>query len=248
MISACICVYHEPIALLDACLRQFPDWVEKILVLVSEEPWHGVREDGAHETMRFLVSHPDPRIEVRRLNWRTEQEQRNWGMGRLADSDWVLIFDADEFLTPEDWAYFHTLLREVSPSSSCLVADSMLTYWKDMDHVWEPPDFHKPIIAANPRKAVFFDKRCITEQMMFQAKVTLHHLSWVKTDEEVARKIKTWMHAKDFDTERWYRDIWLKWTPEMKENIRPYGFEGQTQAVPKPLPDSIKSLFRADVV
>lgn len=244
--SVAICVYYEPIPLLRACLKQFPPWVDKILVLVSEQPWYGLREDGAHEMMKFLVTHPDPRIEVRRMNWRTEQEQRNWGLGRLADNDWALVFDVDEFLTPEDWEKLRTIARDVDRTAPCITAKSMLTYWKDQDHVWEPPDNHKPIIAANTQKAVFFDKRCITEQAMFEADVTLHHLSWVKTDEEVKRKISTWMHAKDFDTDKWYTDVWKAWTPEMQNSLRPYGFEGTTRAVYRPLPDSIKRLFLQD--
>lgn len=240
--SVCICAYYEPQELLAACLKQFPPWVEKILVLVSEEPWKGVGSIHSMEMMRFLVSHPDPRIEVRRMNWRTEQEQRNWGMGRLADNDWVIIMDVDEFLSPEDWEKFRHTMSTVDRSTVCITAEEMNTYWKDMDHIWEPKDSHKPIIAANPLRAVFFDKRCISEKMMFIAKVTLEHLSWVKTDEEVQRKISTWMHANDFDTEKWYSDVWKAWTPDMK-GLRPYGTEPGTVAVPHPLPDSIRKLF-----
>jgi len=240
---ACICVHHEPESMLKACLSQFPEWVGKIVVMVSEEPWHGIRDEHAMETMRFLTQHPDPRLEVWRMNWRTESEQRNWGMGRAADADWALIFDVDEFLTVEDWAKLRSLLKETARKVPCVVASDMLTYWKDMDHVWEPKDAHKPIIAANPARAAFFDKRCISEQSMFEAKVTLHHLSWVKTDEEVRRKISHWSHANDFDRDEWYDRAWKGWKPEMA-GLRPYGSEASTKAVISPIPDSIRSLFK----
>ena len=49
--------------------------------------------------------------------------------------------------------------------------------------------------------------------------IYLFHGSWILTDEQVLQKIQTWGHASDAsweDWEKWYREKWLKWTPEME--------------------------------
>ena len=87
--------------MIEPCLRQIPEWVEKKLLLISEKPWNGPQSNVRHETWEKL---PDLEgLKVYKLPWPTEEAQRNWGIGHLSDFDWVIILDADEFYTPEDW-------------------------------------------------------------------------------------------------------------------------------------------------
>lgn len=241
-VALVLCVYNEH-ALLQAFMKQLPPWISKIVVLASEFPWNGNKSDDDYKMWNILREMRDGRMEVWKLNWRTEHEQRNWGLGRCADYDFVLTMDADEFFTPEDWEVLYKLLPDLSLAVPCVVSLNMLTYWKTWDYVWEPQDRHKPVIAVNPKRAVFFDKRCLSVDEQFEARVTLHHLSWVKSDRDVLQKIGNWMHASDFDTAKWYTDVWKSWTPEYDGNLRPYDWNNLTKAIYVPLPDSIKAYF-----
>lgn len=238
--SLCLCVYNEH-EMLPAFLRQIPDWMERVLILVSERPWFGMRTDTEGLTLDILKACRDPRVEIVRMHWKTEQDQRNWGLGRLSDFDWTLILDADEFFTPEQWDELKATM-DGAAASTPVIRCPYLTYWKTFDYVWSPPDSHKALIAVRPKMTAFFDKREVTADLEWELPIKMHHLSWVKSDAAVKAKISNWMHARDFDTEAWYNGVWLKWTPEM-ENIAPYGGKGNIKAVFQPLPESIKKLF-----
>lgn len=238
-VAVCICVYNET-TLLKACLKQFPEWISKILVLVSEVPWKGHHAPDEILTVDLLRATKDPRLEWVRMHWRNEQDQRNWGLGRLSDSDWVLTLDADEFFTTEGW---ETLRHEMSTlGQTDVLTASMKTYWKTPEWRWAPEDLHKPTIAVRPRKTAFWDKREVSVALNRISRATMYHFSWVRTDAEVFQKIQNYMHANDFDRDKWYNDVWLAWTPEMK-NLRPYGSDPLQRAVYDPAPDSVRNLF-----
>ena len=42
------------------------------------------------------------------------------------------------------------------------------------------------------------------------------HFSWVRSNEQMLRKLRSWSHAKDFDTERYYREVWSRAPTEWK--------------------------------
>lgn len=244
-VAVMVLAYNEH-RFIRACIAQFPDWIDRITVLVSEYPWNGTRSEEAHKTWDILKNIDNHRLECVKLNWRTEQDQRNWGLGRLSNFDWVLVVDADEFYTNEDWETIRLVLPEVHLGCQTIVADKMTTYWKDINHRWEPRDSHKPVIAVRPMRNVFSDKRSVTDDMRFDANVNLHHLSWVKSDKEIKQKIENWGHANDFDKEAWYSNTWLKWDEKMV-GIRPYAssYEQETKAILDPIPQELRELLKS---
>lgn len=241
-VAVCICVYNET-TLLKASLRQFPNWIDKITVLVSDKPWFGDRSDDEYKTWEILQSWKDPRLEFFRMYWKTEHDQRNWGLGRLSEYDWVLIFDADEYLTREGWQQFYQNLFEYNGTP--LLVASMRTYWKTPDWRWEPSDQHKPTVAVRPKQVSFFDKRQATNSIFRIITPEIYHFSWVRTDREVWQKIQNYMHAPDFDLNKWYVENWKGWTPEKAEemtHLRPYG--DPSKAIFDPAPKDIVDLFQ----
>ena len=238
-VAACICVYNET-TLLKACLRQFPEWVTKITVLVSEVPWFGIKSEKACQTRDILKSWPDSRVEAIKMHWKTEQDQRNWGLGRLSEFDWVLTLDADEYFSKEGWQCVKDTLE--SAAYSDMVVARMKTYWKTPEWIWLPADRHMPTIAVRPKKTSFFDKRQMTCKEHRILAQEMHHFSWVRTDEEVLQKIQNYMHAPDFDQQSWYVTVWKAWKPEMT-GLRPYGNDPTLQAVRNPAPSDVVALF-----
>ena len=225
--------------LLKACLKQFPPWISEMLVLISEKPWNGKRSDteGLTSQVVFEAVRRDPRVQFLKLPWPTEHDQRNYGLGRLGIHDWVFIVDADEFYTKEDWEKLRQTL-ENAPEDCRQVRCRMKTYWKTPEWSWSPPDSHTALIAVKPTYTVFLDKREVQNSLgMVVAPVTMHHMSWVRSDAEIRAKIDNWSHADDFSRDNWYFEKWLGWKPGMR-GLHPYG-NPDIEAVHDPAPDGI---------
>lgn len=238
-VAVCICAYNEA-RFIGPWMRQLPKWIDKILLLSSDKPWNGPDSDKRHETWERAQALGDPRLEVIRGRWKDETNQRNWGLGRLAEYDWVLIFDADEFLDREDWQVLARTL-ENAPKNCPVIRAPFQTYWKDFDHVLDPPDTPLGTIAIRPKLTSFVDKRGPYLDVERRARILVHHLSWVRSDEEVFQKIQNWSHTNDFDWRAWFANVWKPWKHGMK-NIHPYSKILQTTRI-SPLPESIRTYF-----
>jgi glycosyltransferase involved in cell wall biosynthesis len=241
-VAVSICAYNET-TLLKAALRQFPDWIEKIVVLVSQSPWRGTASPDSYKTIATLRERKDTRLQWMAGDWKNEEDQRNYGLGMLHEYDWVLTLDADEYFTKAGWQEIRENMEDWG-SCNVLVAN-MRTYWKTSDYRWEPGDTHKPTVAVRPLKTSFHDKREVTAILNRQVRPDLHHFSWVRTDDEVFQKVQNYMHATDFDGMAWYGNIWKAWSEDKAEqmnNLRPYG-DAKTRAVFDPAPQEIKDLF-----
>jgi hypothetical protein len=66
----------------------------------------------------------------------------------------------------------------------------------------------------------------------------MHHLSYVRTDEDMLKKISTFSHSNEFDFYQWYLTKWLNWTPE-RLDLHPVVPEQFKQAIYDPLPPEI---------
>ena len=220
-----------------ACIKQFKEFGFHHLVLVSALPWNGepVEDDGTANNAR------NSGAETIVQYWVSEAEQRNWGLARLYDYDYVLIVDADELYTNADISRIkNTLYNE-----ACYRVSKMVTYWKTPKYVFDPPDKHKPIIAVNPKVIKFSEHRMVrhvNEKPMWQLQpfidVTLHHMSWVKSDKKVEEKIQSFSHADQIRSE-WYEKVWKEWLPGSQMLIRPYGHE-KSRAKHQEAPEEIK--------
>lgn len=232
-ISVCTIAYNEA-EWIGACVEQFRPLAVRHVVLVSATPWFGsaARDDGTAEIAR------EAGAEVYVQAWHTESEQRNWGLARLYDSDYVLIADADELYARSGVTRLSACLQEMR--EPCYRAGEMRTYWKTTDYVCDPLEaWDAPVIAVDPKRVKF----CMQRQVQPIAEnhrlkppalpVTLHHMSWVKSDEKILEKIQTFSHAEHIRP-GWYDNVWRRWTPEL-DDIAPYGFD-RMRAIYSPCP------------
>jgi glycosyltransferase involved in cell wall biosynthesis len=228
-IAVCTVAYNEA-EWIKACVEQFKPLISRHLVLVSAVPWFGepLRNDGTAEIAAAAGA------EVYVQHWASESEQRNWGLARLYDYDYVLIIDADEFFSRSRLQSLITQLGDAR--GPCYRAAEMHTYWKTTDYVCYPYEaWDAPVIAVDPKRTKFNWQRQIQpieENRRIVAPtlpVRLYHMSWVKSDEKVLEKISTFSHATHIRP-GWYENVWKKWTPEMNDII-PYG------------PDMMKAIY-----
>lgn len=216
------------------CIRQWKGF--KHLVLISTHPWNGVNlvSDKTTEIAR------ENRAEVIERYWETEAMQRDWGLGILRDYDYVIINDPDEFYTLEDRKLIINSLG-MGEYTDAYRVEKMITYWKTPDYIFDPIDRHKPVVAVNPKTVRFYEHRQTQphdnsypfQQFMPTIKATLHHFSWIHSDEKVREKIQSYSHT-DAIPIGWYENVWEKWTPNSNIIIRPYGEKSVAKYSPAP--------------
>lgn len=213
-------------------LEHIPEWVDERIVLVSTKPWNGVL-DASDNTADIARSAGATVIE---RHWVSEEEQRNTGQALLSDCDWVIVLDPDEYLDNTGWESLKSLL--IHPTQDAYVVEGQYTYWKN-GYVANPPKDYQQLILVKPH-IQFVDKRVINSSYGI-APVWLHHFSWARTDEEVWKKISHYAHANDFDIEKWYNEVWLKWKPGVKD-VHPVTPETLHELIPANLPKELEKL------
>jgi glycosyltransferase involved in cell wall biosynthesis len=218
-----------------ACIKQFQHTGLEHLVLLSLNPWNGAsfKPDRTNDIASKLGA------EVVVGDWDTEAHQRNYGLNyfKEKDYDWVLIVDADELYSPEDIAKLSYSLEQ---DVEAIVANDMVVYWKDINHVVTPKQEDRPIIAIRP------DQKFIVARQSFsnigETEARLHHLSYVRDDEGMLKKIKSFSHAVDFNTDEWYEQVWLDWA-EGDCDLHPVNPHQFATTLKKEAPDWMKELF-----
>ena len=238
--------------IIGAHIKNWQGLVDKHLILVSKTSWEGseTQTDRTVEIARGMG------CEVIEDTWKNEAEQRTFGLRVLEDYDFVLIVDPDEFYTKADQKKLIDRLQKPidylnrdTRKQPVFVTKNMVTYWKTLDYVFDPPDSHKPIIAVDPKRAYFIDKREVANIGIDSPSInnrqvvdiTIHHLSWVKTDAKVKEKINSYSHKNDIQ-DTWFNEVWSKWTPGSDMKIRPYGREPSI-AKHQPAPEEIRRLL-----
>lgn len=213
-------------------IQHYQNKVDEILVLHSINPWNG-EDDGKDKTANIARSLG---ATVVSYDWRNEEEQRNAGQEYLADYDWILIIDPDEYIDDDNWLSLLDTLE--TTEANALVVEGQHTLWKD-GYVAEPARDYQMLIAVRPTVR-FVDKRVIAGGYDV-APVWLWHFSWAKTDQEVWDKISHYAHAEDFDIKEWYEKIWLNWQPGLTD-VHPVTPSTLHELVKVKLPKEIEKL------
>ncbi len=222
--------------LIKPCVKQFkkPYLAEDIfhLVLVSRRPWRG--SWSSDNTIR--VAYESGADKCYGGDWKGQAEQFNWGLEKLAERgyDWAIICDADEFYTP---AGIKTLLHQIDwADENCLRAMNMAVYWKTPERRIYPEQTDGPIIAIRTDQK-FIDKRWSNAYSGWTT-AFMNHFSYVRTDEEMLKKIQSFEHSHEFNLQNWYDTVWTGWEPK-NQNLHPVvpeQFKGTTYW---PAPDQI---------
>lgn len=237
-----ICYREEQ--LIESVLKNWQGKVFKHLVLETSKPWHGqeLPKDRTEEICRKY-----PGVEYISLPWSSESNQRNWGLGYLYDCDYVLIVDADELYTEADQ---FKILESVGDKSFnnglydnlwCYRVPGVKTYFKTPEYALTPHDTHQPILAVDPKKVSFTEHRQVTTSHQIQVSVTMHHLSYLRSDLRLYHKFKQFEHFNEVK-EDWFNKTWKSWTPDM-EDVKAYGQDNQ-KAVKDPMPEELKLLLQ----
>lgn len=149
--------------------------------------------------------------------------------------DLMIVQDTDEFLCKEDYDfmmndYFPTMFAQ--GYDSCAIR--LKNFWKSWKHIlvceeelvpeW-PGEWANFGIRIQPEtKFLEIRQHTSIQKCGVKQPCYLYHGTFVHTDENVKKKIRSWGHSNDIDFDVWYRDKWLNWTLETTDlhpSIRP---------------------------
>lgn len=179
--------------------------------------------------------------------WPGQAEQFNTGLSILQDYgvDWALIVDADEFYTPVDIGRLVGQIR--TTEYDAIYASHMNVYWRTPEHLILPEQYDYPIIAVRTNKR-FLNKRHVDNSVTTTGThrdLVMHHMSYVRTNEQMKKKIETFEHSHEFNKEAWYKNVWLPWNKDSRNlhPVVPTQFQG---VIYKPAPEEVLELLRVD--
>lgn len=222
-VGAVYCVYDASTFLFESVRRVYP-LVDKILFLINFKPWYGEPfPDASSNTYRMILSMPDPDNKFRILSrfWKDEAEQRNTGLKVLKNEaiDWCLIIDDDEFFNRSELSMVINMLNDAVHAAYLIFHQ---IYWKNQNMIIEGLFGSLPVLARTDGIVTFNKNRMIivnsnhTWFTISAQQIVCHHMSYVRSDNEMLRKIRSFSHAEEVISD-WYEKIWLKWGEEMMD-------------------------------
>jgi hypothetical protein len=137
-------------------------------------------------------------------------------MEYLDDCDYVLMLDSDELLLDDD---LHTLKELCENRAPAVISVRLHTYWKTTEYVIDPPEVGtiKVVLRRDVRMVGVRE----VEAPVHDTDIYCHHLSYVRSDEEVREKIRLSGHAHEIHP-HWFERVWKGWdnNPAL-ENLHP---------------------------
>jgi len=223
-LGAVYCAYNACDFLPESVQRIYPV-VDKVVFLVNFKPWFGESFSAVPGTLNMILSIPDPdqKFLVVVGYWKNEAEQRNAGLKLLRDNkiDWCLIVDDDELYNLGQLKKVKYMLENYSEHAAYLIYHQI--YWKNRETIIEGIFGSFPTIARTDGTVNFNENRMIkvnsghTWFSLSVESILCHHMSYVRSDVEMKRKIESFSHADEIDPD-WYEKVWLG---DVVENLHP---------------------------
>ncbi len=242
--------------------------VELIFVSYSPYPWSynpEAREKYRNPSDPAILKQSPHRhkIELVTGDWATEEAQRNEVLDRAKEAgfDLLIVQDADEFFHAED--YLANLRQIEANPDYAYYRTPWYQFWKDTRHAIlcrESLTYRggrvetrlsntllafSMAFALNLRTGVRFD-HCRRPDHLDQYLILdrpCYHLSYVLSDEQVERKIRTYGHTNQIRHVQWLRRKWYGWRPNSR-CLHPLNPAAWLKAVPfeGELPEEIRDL------
>ena len=218
-IAAVYCVYEDS-GFLHESVRRIYGLMDKIVFLVNFKPWNGNGDSKyIQDTYSTILNifDPDKKIEIISAYWETEADQRNFGLDHLHKNEinWCFIIDDDEMYNYEDLK--KAIHEKIYKSTEVVFLSPHQIYWKTRNFCIDQIALALPSFCKTDRNLLYFNEaRAIRVNQGYSwytfkpVDLVCHHFSYVRSDEQMERKIQNFSHA-DPSLKNWYKDVWLKW-------------------------------------
>jgi len=191
-----------------ACVEAVASVSAQVLIPVADHFFDGTPENA---TLVEWTRVENPESTLIPYAWTPGQEPRYWhNYSRLvgarhvsADVDWVFFLDADEIVDTALFAQFIATLP-AADFRSCRLAN----YWYFREPIYRATTLEESGLLVRRRLSERVDLHHRKERAQFLAKSSprfvtmngepmIHHYSWVRTKDEMLRKVRTWGHRSD---------------------------------------------------
>jgi hypothetical protein len=193
------------------CIAAAASVSTEVIVPIADHFFDGMPENAA---LVAKTQAENPEATFISYPWTPGQRSRYWhNYSRLVgaqhvspDVDWVMFLDADEIVEPELFMRFARTLSPSSPDSFKLA-----NYWYFREPIYRATTLEDGILVVRRARSLKVDLDNNKERNQFvsrstQRMVTVdgrpigHHFSWVRSKEEMLRKVRSWGHNED---KRW---------------------------------------------
>lgn len=222
-IGAVYCVYDSSTFLYESVQRIYP-LMDMVLFILNTKPWDGDSMEGEPgKTYGKILGMNDPESKFKVLTgtWENEASQRNAGLHFLNGFgiDWCMIVDDDELYNPTELEVIKNSLNTAEHAAYLIYHQ---IYWKNRNTVIKGlfgsfPTFTRTdgIVHFNEDRMIIV-KKPYTWFTISASSIICHHMSYVRSDSEMLRKIQNFSHAEGVPS-NWYDEKWLNWTEEMTD-------------------------------
>ena len=216
-------MYTHDFFLEDSIESVYP-FVDKILIARTTKPWHGgpVSLEETENVLKKVQNLYGDKLEIYSGQFPDEQTQRNFLIqtskkkGHLG----AFIVDCDEVFIGSAFKNIYDCIRAHNPNG---LAVPYLTFIKDASFCVAPPyevGLFYLNLTANPEFT--WGRICTPAPVVMRYdEPEILHFSYVREkDEDILKKIQSFMHANDTDWEKWYRECYVHFHPRLK-NFHP---------------------------
>ena len=222
-VGAVICCYENSGHLAEA-VRRIYNCVDAIYILIGTHPWscpdaENPGKQSFYDTYRDAseLFDPEGKITIHSRQWASEKDQRTYGKDLLFRSgiEWCMVVDDDELYNPGQLQrWIETTLGK--DETQFVYLAPMHVYWKTRDHILPKCNTSYPIfLRSDPSKTQFTGARMVgviggNWASCAHGELACHHLSYVRDDDRIVRKLQRFSHAEEFDTQQFW-DYWYNW-------------------------------------
>lgn len=220
MITTVISFSTNELRFLPHCLREVQKFSKQVIVVVSDHFFDGTPEDL--ELLKFIYSNY-PEIEFVQFAWNPQghfgqKESHVWhNLARLlgyhfatSEIDYILFLDVDEI--PEgkrlqNWLRVFPIQKYSAMRLACYwyfrEPHFQATEWEDTPLLVSRKHLHYDLLMhAEERAGIYWEISGKKERYVMENDLPfIHHYSWVRSKEEMLRKVRTWghRHAKNWE-------------------------------------------------
>lgn len=220
MITTVISFSTNELCFLPHCLKKAQKFSKQVIVVVSDHFFDGTSEDI--ELLNRIYSHYSD-IEFVQFAWNPQghfgqKESHVWhNLARLlgyyfskSESDYLLFLDVDEIPEGErlqNWLRCFPIQEYSAMRLACYwyfrESHFQATQWEDTPLLVSRKQLHYDLMMhAEERAGIYWEISGKKERYVMENKLPfIHHYSWVRSKEEMLRKVRTWghRHAKNWE-------------------------------------------------
>lgn len=188
-IAANYCVYNEE-NFIAYSLRSIYDAVDKIIILVSQQPWKGI-PSTPDKTLQIVRNFPDPgkKIIYKTGKWQNQGKERNYALSicKNLGINYYWVIDADEIYEDESIETLKTGLKDYPNVINFYCG--WWTYWRSFYYRIDPPETSTFVIGKIVPSFTFLHTRQPSAGKTLRLDAFLHHYSYARPFEKIKVKM-----------------------------------------------------------